>query len=259
MSMKRKYPIKTTGSTVGAMTLLSFFNNRNGIASVWECQCVCGKILFVPEHAMQNPTRLKGCGCTKRAITSAIHTKHGMTARPEYGIWKGIKARCTIKSARGYDGYGGRGIVVCERWFGSFQNFFDDMGPRPSKKHTIERKDNDGPYSPENCEWVTIETQSRNTRRTRLFTHDGVTLCAKDWSKRIGIKYVTFIARLKSGVSIEEIVRAENRAKRMITFDGQTMSLADWSRKLGLPEGMISRRLASGWTIERSLSPKMHD
>jgi hypothetical protein len=109
-----------------------------------------------------------------------------------------MRVRCTATTNKDWPNYGGRGITVCERW-SSFENFIADMGERPSAKHSIGRIDNDGPYSPDNCRWELMHDQNRNKRSTVLLTHNGETLCIRDWSAKIGIPESTLYNRHRRG------------------------------------------------------------
>lgn len=87
---------------------------------------------------------------------------HGMKHTPEYTAWCNMKARCYKKSHRSFKDYGGRGIQVCGRWLNSFENFYADMGDKPSDKHSVDRINNNGNYYPDNCRWATQAEQSDN-------------------------------------------------------------------------------------------------
>ena len=91
--------------------------------------------------------------------------RHNMTGTPTYHVWEGIKTRCYNPNDKGFKNYGARGIIVCDRWLNSFENFLEDMGERPGKEYSLDRENNDGPYSPENCKWSLATEQSRNRRR----------------------------------------------------------------------------------------------
>jgi hypothetical protein len=125
--------------------------------------------------------------------------------RAVYRVWMSMHDRCRREAHPMYGRYGGRGIKVCERWR-TFENFVDDMGPRPTGM-TLERKDNDGPYSPGNCEWATAEKQNRNRSGLTLITIHGEVMPARTaWRKycQAGITYEAFLNRLhKQGMTPE--------------------------------------------------------
>ena len=121
---------------------------------------------------------------------------HGMYKAKEHYIWRSMLQRCSNKSRRDYARYGGRGIRVCPRWM-SFKNFFADMGPRPSPKHSLERKNNALGYSPSNCCWATASQQAANTIRNINVTINGVTMCVGWWAKIVRLKPATIRARIK--------------------------------------------------------------
>lgn len=123
----------------------------------------------------------------------------------EYRIWSGLKNRCTNPNNRAYSDYGGRGIEVCERWINSFQNFVTDMGRCPDGM-CIERKDNDGPYSKENCVWSTMSDQNKNRRGVIKISHNGRTLNLNEWSKIVGISRTAMGQRYRSGWSIPDMM-----------------------------------------------------
>jgi hypothetical protein len=124
----------------------------------------------------------------------------------EYRIWAGIKSRCTDAASRNYRRYGGRGIVVCDRWRDSFVNFLADMGPRPSKLHSVERIDNDGNYEPKNCKWATRAEQALNTRRSRLLEINGELKNMAVWAREAGIAPQLIYHRLKFGWTPKDAV-----------------------------------------------------
>jgi hypothetical protein len=128
--------------------------------------------------------------------------KHGMSESEEYSIWSGIKKRCECRTAKDYPNYGGRGIKVCERWQ-TFENFFEDMGKRPSKKHSVEREDNQKDYSPENCKWATVIEQANNRRSNNVLTMNGISRTLVEWERVSGIGRSTIKNRLNLGWTVE--------------------------------------------------------
>lgn len=121
---------------------------------------------------------------------------------PLFSIWLGILSRCNLPSHPAFKHYGGRGITVAPEWM-TFATFADDMGPRPSPGHSVERKEVNASYSKDNCCWATTIEQGRNTRRTHWLTHDGVTLSLPAWAERVGIDASTLSTRLQRGWPID--------------------------------------------------------
>ena len=113
---------------------------------------------------------------------------HGMSNRSEYWIWKSMRSRCNNVKTENYKNYGGRGIKVCKRW-DSFENFYKDMGPRPSSEYSIERLDNDGNYEPSNCKWGTREEQQNNMRSNVLITYQDKTQTLAQWCRELKVVY----------------------------------------------------------------------
>lgn len=130
----------------------------------------------------------------------------------EYSIWSNMRARCHNPADTGYHKYGGRGIRVCDAWRADFVNFLQDMGRRPSKMHSIERKDNDGNYEPSNCRWATAKEQANNRRSSRFLEIDGVSKTMAAWGEETGLGRTTIHGRLKAGWSVEDAIRKPLRA-----------------------------------------------
>jgi len=193
-----------TGKKFNLLTVLREAGIKKG-SYQWECLCDCGNI-YVTDGCRLRTNRVKSCGCTRRNNLIKTVTKHGLCYTNEYKIWTGIKYRILNKKRTGYHRYGGRGIKLCERWT-VFENFLNDMGPRPSKDHSVDRINNNGDYEPENCRWATRRQQNNNTRKTINFTINGRTLSKADWAREAGIKYMTLDHRLRLGWSIEEALR----------------------------------------------------
>ena len=139
-------------------------------------------------------------------------TRHGCARpgkiTPEFRSWAHMRRRCKDQRDNRYDRYGGRGIVVCERWQTSFAAFLADMGPKPTPQHSIDRIDNDGNYEPGNCRWATRREQGNNTKRNRLLTLNGETMTVTEWSRKVGIHNRTIRARLARGWTVQDALLA---------------------------------------------------
>ena len=135
----------------------------------WCCRCDCGQIAIV-DQARLLAGRTKSCGCYRRDHMLSVRTedgnkKHGRARSKEYSVRQNMLSRCYNPKSTSYQYYGARGVVVCDRWRESFENFLADMGRAPSAKHSIDRKNNDGNYEPGNCRWATALEQNRNQRK----------------------------------------------------------------------------------------------
>ena len=165
-----------------------------GKMQVFLCRCDCGVERLVGKVYLLRGQSLS-CGCL-RLDAHPRRIKHGgcVNGRSrEYLVWVRMISRCTNQNDRSYPDYGGRGIKVCDQWL-AFSTFLNDMGDRPTDKHTIERCNNNGNYEPSNCRWAVRAEQNRNKRDTVFFTHEGETLCMSDWARRLGVP----IARMRT-------------------------------------------------------------
>lgn len=176
---------------------------------IFECQCVCGKIKPVLASSLKAGTSTN-CGCKNTEKLVQKVKRHGLSRSAEFFIWAGMKNRCENPKYSGFHRYGGRGITVCERWQ-RFENFYADMGPRPSPFHSVGRLMNDEGYNPKNCEWQTKAEQSKNTSRNKYVEATGKLMCLADWSRTTGVHISTICNRLKRGWSPEKAVLTKTK------------------------------------------------
>ena len=167
----------------------------------WWCRCDCGNVSKVVGNKLRRGS-VVSCGCYKNAMIGKASATHKRTGQPTHRSWVRMMSRCRNPRNNKFASYRGRGITVCKRWH-SFAAFLEDMGERPSTKHSIDRIDPNGNYEPGNCRWATSREQNRNRRDNRLFTLHGETLCLAEWAERIGSHGTTITDRLARGWSIE--------------------------------------------------------
>ncbi len=196
-----------TGLRFGRLVVLGLATKTPGNPNRrWGAQCDCGLLTVVFGMDLTSGRTLS-CGCLRRDILKAHPPPlvHGQAKRlgkrpsSEYIAWSGIRARCLNINDKAYPQYGGRGIKICERW-SRFENFFADMGCRPSPQHSIDRyPDNNGNYEPSNCRWATPGQQARNRRSSRFLSFRGETLTLAAWTEKMSIPYGTLRRRLERG------------------------------------------------------------
>ena len=143
-----------------------------------------------------------------------------MTNTPEYKAYYDMLTRCYNKKSWSYRFYGARGIKVCERWLVKFSNFYEDMGNKPSKIHSLDRKNNNGDYSKYNCRWVVREIQDVNTRRAIILNGEKISL--RKLAKEKGFKRGTIDERIRAGMSIESAISKplKNKINKNSNFPG---------------------------------------
>lgn len=132
---------------------------------LWECLCKCGNKKVVSGYNLRNKI-IKSCGCFKIERTKEVHTTHGMYKTPTYRSWDHMVGRCSNPNSDSYPEYGGRGIIVCDKWL-KFEGFFEDMGERPEGMSIDRFPDNNGNYELDNCRWANPTQQALNQRMRR--------------------------------------------------------------------------------------------
>jgi len=186
------------GQRFGRLVVINQSGYTKGGMSTWLCRCDCGAERVVVGAALKSGNS-RSCGCLGRELAASSNTTHGLTSggkrHPLFSIWSSMKGRCCNKNDAAYAYYGGRGIAVCDRWMNDFAAFVSDMGDRPAGT-SIDRIDNNGPYSPENCRWATPSVQKKNQRRRKdCPLHLGKPMTR--WASELGLRYGTFYGRVQ--------------------------------------------------------------
>jgi hypothetical protein len=180
------------GDRYGRYTVIGVFKKAGGYQKYASVKCDCGSAArHIQVGVLRNGTS-QSCGCLHKERV----TKHGLWQTPVFKCWKSMIDRCTNPKDKAYRRYGARGITVCKEWL-DLANFVADMGPTFQPGLTLDRKNNDGPYTPENCRWATRKEQNRNYSRNVLLTLNGETHCLKEWAEITGINYGTLADRIR--------------------------------------------------------------
>jgi hypothetical protein len=218
-----KLPPMATGQKYGLLTVIELVGVTERRQSKWRFRCDCGNITVKVASNVRFGTT-KSCGCLhikSAKATGRRNSTHGLSNLPEYSIWKAMIDRCSNPSCKHFANYGGRGIKVSKRWSDP-RAFLSDMGPRPSPKMTIERIDNDGPYSPENCKWATRTEQLRNRRNNRIIDTPWGPMTVAGAAEKAGINQNIFHVRVSKGWSAEDLFNPKYAKK-----------INSWTRRRG--------------------------
>lgn len=204
-SIKCNHKEKVVGKKYGRWTVLEELEENSNHKRIVRCQCSCDK-KTIQDTYLDNlrSGKSKSCGC----IVIEKNTTHGLSNDRLYTIHKGILARCGTPTHRDYKNYGARGICVYEEWKNDFMSFYSwAINNGYMENLTLERKDVNGNYEPNNCTWITIEEQQLNKRDTIYVEHDGIRERLSDLSKRVGILHKTLKYRLEQNYSYEELIK----------------------------------------------------
>jgi hypothetical protein len=178
------------------------------------------------------------------------HPNHQTPDIEERNIWYKILSRCFRPKDKKYKDYGGRGITMCKEWL-DFKVFLKDMGKRPSKKHSIDRINNDGNYEPANCRWATSQVQNNNRRDNVYLTAFNETLTVAQWARKLNLHRPTIYQRLRDGFSNEEALSKESFCTtNMVSYKGLTKSLPEWAKVFGLTYNTVYQRFKRGLELE---------
>lgn len=173
----------------------------------------CRKCLVEYDESFFNkrPRGKNGINAQCKNCTRAQNKKQGKPKRPlGHDVWRGMLKRCDYKKAINYHNYGGRGITYDPKWR-TYGGFWEDMGPSFVPGLTLDRIDNDGNYSKENCRWATWREQSANRRNARIIEMDGESKILAEWCRLFSVNYYSVRDRMNTGSTLKEAIAAAKR------------------------------------------------
>lgn len=262
-----------TGKTFNRLTVIRPVTVNK--KTKWECRCSCGNVKAVDGLALING-HTKSCGCLHKDAMAEKAKKaktHGYTHHRLYACYYRMRRRCENKANKSYKRYGGRGIKVCDEWKNDIMSFIN-WGIENGYKEglSIDRIDNDGDYSPENCRWADATQQSNNRRSNKFVTYNGETHTYAEWSRIIGISQLTLRHRIEDlGWSVKDALTVSTDERRygilqnanektkvykdgklVGTFESQTQA----ARFAGVSKTSVSRCLKNNTTTRKGYSFK---
>jgi len=209
--------LRLDGKRFGRLLVIKRDPNHSPKKTWWHCLCDCGERTIVRGNRLTAGVT-KSCGCWQRELSSmrcaSREFSHGMASTITGRSWYSMMTRCRNPKWDTYARYGANGVKVCSRIAGSPQALIDLIGERPSKDHSLDRKNSRGHYScgmcsdcarndwPMNLRWATTKEQHRNASSNRRITFNGETRCMSEWAELYGIEYGKFRGRIKRGWSM---------------------------------------------------------
>lgn len=232
------------------------YGNQGRVRAMFLCRCDCGVIKEIDWDSLKRGATVS-CGCHKNKISGDRFKTHELSNTPEYISWKNMKARCYNKSNTSYKNYGGRGITVCDSWLNSFENFYRDMGEKPSPELSLERRDVNGNYERSNCYWATNTVQANNKTNNIYIEFNGVCKTLSEWSLSTGLPYDVLKRRKSRGWSVEDLLTKPVKALKKYTYLNKTLTLHEWAEELKLKYTTLQSRLYRGWPVERAFKSEL--
>ena len=235
------------GTRFGRLVVVKRVENDGEMARV-ECLCDCGNTTVVRTTSLRAGKTLS-CGCYGKERRGELSKTHGMHNTPTYRSYHGMIQRCYNENNSRYPQYGGRGIIVCDRWKESFENFLEDMGERPEGL-TIDRKDVDGNYEKDNCRWATDAEQAANKQNTRYTRVGGKRWALAELMAIHDVPVSTIAYRLKAGYTPEQAISKGKLPNpkdlgvdkiKEIKEDLKTMRQVDVAKKHNVSYGYVNK------------------
>lgn len=267
MGAHRKYKPVQIGDPFGRLTAISD-QRRVRLKDRWrlvcDCVCQCGEVREGVHVDVLHGGSTISCGCYHRDRTSEIKGKHRQTGTRLYKIWSGMRNRCLNRKSPFYSCYGGRGISICREWQDSFVPFQAWAITNGYANHlSIERKNVDEGYSPENCTWIPRRDQAKNLRKSVWITAFGERKILADWLRdpRCHVSEGTIRRRMNRGVEGPELfVRDKMKPVRHVgkiaVAFGETKTVGDWSRdpRCLVTSNCLKNRLRRGLSLEQAMT-----
>lgn len=205
--------IDITGQTFGRLTAIKKVYTKNN-KQYWLFKCSCGNEKVINKNHVREGS-INSCGCLLKENNTGY--KHGLSKTRLYSIFMGMKNRCYNPNEPAFKNYGQRGIFVCKEWLNNPKAFVEwALSNGYNDNLTIERIDVNKGYCPENCTWIPLEKQVRNTRVNRRITYKGITKCLAEWCETLGLNQRRTEDRLLRGWSIDRAFSTKEPLKYWI-------------------------------------------
>lgn len=240
-----------SGQRFTRLTAIKYVGNDRHGCALWLCKCDCGKEITVLGSSLRGGNT-KSCGCLNIEIKHKQRVDNPRKGQRLYRIWKCMRQRCNDPNSTSYKNYGGRGITICAEWedYAVFQKWALSNGYKDNL--SIERKEVDGNYCPENCTWADDYTQANNRRINKKYEVDGKLLTVPQIARAYNISKDVVRRRIGYGWDIKDVIGipVNGKATKTLTYNGETHTIPEWAKITGLSKGTIYRKIREGMKIE---------